>query len=162
MKPGLELSGSISEDRLTLSWTKPLNFSSFNIKIGEGKRKKYFSLFFIIPCRSLWSEGWLLQNSWWGCRWRFNILTPGWGLHPVLHLQHSAGGVQSPAAQDVGRGEPRQQNSGVLAHWWQEPVDHHPHRGHATPPLNHSLGLLLSQQESQEVDSNPGLRHPNI
>lgn len=35
MKQSLDLTGAISEDTLKLSWNKPVNYSSFNVKIGN-------------------------------------------------------------------------------------------------------------------------------
>ena len=34
MKQTLDLTGTISDDTLNLSWKKPVNYSSFNVKIG--------------------------------------------------------------------------------------------------------------------------------
>lgn len=70
------------------------------------------------------------------------------------NIQHSFGGVK-PSKHEIARLEIRdehcQQDSGVLADQ-REDAGNHSQRSHAPPSLNCSPHMLLSQQESQEVN----------
>ena len=88
MSPPLSLDGCITSTTLSLSWTRPSDYHSFNIRIGrEHVCRALCLVFFIhITCRQMWRKGGLLHHP----RWELLIhqhVHNGWNFLSVHRLQ---------------------------------------------------------------------------